>query len=271
MKKKTLKALLLAGVLLVSTAVSALAVFADETYPWNVTFNAKGNMEDTFSAKTVNDKLSHMQPGDTVTFRVALKNSYAETTKWYMENKVIESLEDSAAAAKDAGGAYGYKLTYAGSDGKPKTLFESDTVGGTVYVDKDLQGLKEVPNTENVKGDNFFYLYDLDSGKGGNVTLEVSLDGESQDNAYQDTLAELELRFAVEIPTTTKVRTAKTVNKKITAVKTGDSNTPLLYIILAAAAGVVLLILAVAAIKSRRKEAEAALIEQGPDEKGGGA
>ena len=34
---------------------------------------------------------------------------------------------------------------------------------------------------------------------------------------------------------------------------------------------VAMLILAVAAIKSRRKEAEAALIEQGPDEKGGGA
>ncbi len=204
MKKTSLKALLLAGVLLVSTGVFTPAASADEEsreYAWNVTFVEDGSkMTDTFNKGDVEDVLSHMQPGDSAMFQVSLKNDYPETTRWYMENKVISSLEDSAAAANKAGGAYGYELSYTDASGNSKTLFESDTVGGTVYVDEALQGLKEVPNSENVEEDNFFYLGDLDAGKGGSVTLKVELDGETLRDAYQDTAAELKMRFAVEIP-----------------------------------------------------------------------
>ncbi len=250
-KSLFLTVLLLAGILL--SGFFATNVFADETYGWNVTYEGGTKMTDSFSAKRVNEILSGMQPGDTVTFNVDLSNGSGKSVRWYMENKVIQSLEDSAAAAKNAGGAYGYKLSYTDSTGKGTTLFESDTVGGIIYEDENLQGLKEVPNTENTPEDNFFYLYDLGAGKGGSVMLTVSLDGETQGNAYQSTLAEIELRFAVEIPEkTTETKTGKPV-KKVIAVATGDGSMPWLFAALAAVSGSILLLSAVRTLKSRKR------------------
>ena len=260
-KSLFLAVLLLAGTLL--TGVFATNVSADEAYGWNVTYEGGTKMTDSFSAKRVNEILSGMQPGDTVTFSVDLSNSSGKSVRWYMENKVIQSLEDSAAAAKNAGGAYGYKLSYTDSTGNPTPLFESDTVGGILYQNEKFQGLKEVPNTENTLGDNFFYLYDMDAGKGGSVTLTVTLDGETQDNSYQSTLAEIELRFAVEIPEkTTETKTGKPV-KKTTAVATGDASMPWLYAAMAAAAGTVLLVLAAGTVRRCGKKAAAPGKRQG--------
>ena len=47
----------------------------------------------------------------------------------------------------------------------------------------------------------------MSSGKSGVVSLYVALDGESQDNSYQDSAAELQMRFAVEVVETSVVVT----------------------------------------------------------------
>ena len=49
------------------------------------------------------------------------------------------------------------------------------------------------------------FLERMDSGKSGVVTLYVALDGESQDNSYQNAEADLQLRFAVEVVPTEDV------------------------------------------------------------------
>ena len=46
--------------------------------------------------------------------------------------------------------------------------------------------------------DEFFYLDRLASGENGKIGLTVALDGETQGNGYQNTLAKLQLAFAVE-------------------------------------------------------------------------
>ena len=45
---------------------------------------------------------------------------------------------------------------------------------------------------------DFFYLDRLDSGKSGKVSLTVALDGETNGNGYQNTLARLQMAFAAD-------------------------------------------------------------------------
>lgn len=41
-----------------------------------------------------------MQPGDSITLKVEIKNSDTGSTDWYMTNEAIQSLEDAADVAK---------------------------------------------------------------------------------------------------------------------------------------------------------------------------
>ncbi len=84
-------------------------------------------------------------------------------------------------------------MTYYDPSGAEVVLYDSETVGGegTSYVGK---GLEQA--TDSL--DDFFYLDRLDAGKAGSVHLKVILDGETQGNGYQDTLARLQMNFAVE-------------------------------------------------------------------------
>ena len=105
------------------------------------------------------------------------------------------------------------------------------------------------------------------------LNLRVALDGETQGNDYQDTLAELQMKFAVELnntesgdeppekePTKKKNTTTNKVNKvnKVTktnkVVKTGDYTDMIPYLIAAGISGFVLLILAIYSLRERRRQ-----------------
>ena len=90
-------------------------------------------------------------------------------------------------------GGYSYILTFVGPDGKEDTIYSSTSVGGEKETTAG-KGLNEATNSL----DKFFYLKTLEPGEGGSVKLLVGLDGESQGNIYQDTLAKLMMNFAVE-------------------------------------------------------------------------
>lgn len=76
------------------------------------------------------------------------------------------------------------------ADANTVVLFDSDTVGGDGG-----DGLYEA--TDSL--DEFFKLCTMAPGGSGYVTLRVKLDGETQGNGYQNTLAKLRLIFAVNI------------------------------------------------------------------------
>ena len=153
------------------------------------TWYADGKMNSNFDSSDVAGSVSSLLPGDQVTIELGLENQDRKSTDWYMTNEVLSSLEDSQEAA--SGGAYTYILTYTDSEGEVTTLYSSDSVGGEKNGGTG-EGLHEAALSD------YFYLDRLDSGKSGKVSLTVALDGETNGNGYQNTLARLRLMFAAD-------------------------------------------------------------------------
>lgn len=171
-------------------------------------------MKSSFDSKQVAVSVSEMEPGDAVNFQVKILNSADFDTNWYMSNTVLSSLEQSQSVAENGG--YTYKLTYTDKNGNITVLYDSDNVGGEKESTAGV-GLNEA--TDSL--DEFFFLSKLSGSDSGVVDLRVSLDGESQGNIYQDTLAALMMNFAVEKDVETPPKTYKT-NTTPKRVKTGD-------------------------------------------------
>lgn len=164
-----------------------------DTYPvedtdWRVTFDGK-KLNANYTSQEVADAMAGMQPGDDADLEITIKNGYNETTTWWLGNEVIESFEDSSRASD---GAYRYALSYTDPSGNETVLYSSLKVGGTGSG----SGLHEATDA---LGD-LFMLGNLSNGQQGVVKVHIELDGETQNNSYQDTLAELQINFAVELP-----------------------------------------------------------------------
>ena len=219
---------------------------------YNVTYNAGGRMVDDYSSSEYISKTSSMQPGDTITFTVNTIHENDTTADWYLTNEVVKSLEEGDAQ----GSAYGYELTFEGPNNS-RTLYQSERVGGT----DSAAGLADATNA--LDSEEYLFLDTFAKGQTGVVTLKVSLDGETEGNAYFNTLARVKMAFAVEenvdgdtptpgTTTTTTRRTASARTRRVLA-KTGDptSNLPLY---LAAIGGGVLCI--ALAVRRRRSQDE---------------
>lgn len=166
-------------------------VFAAEGYDAGKNFvvSYDGNeFKDNFNGKDFDEVISGMEPGDSVAFRINIENNGAETD-WYVSNSVLRSFEDNE---KASGGAYSYRLSYIPSQGDKKELYSSDTVGGESTVGG--KGLHQVPEDM----EDFFFLDTLGEKQKGVVELEVGLDGETQDNSYQNADSSLAMQFAAE-------------------------------------------------------------------------
>lgn len=195
MMKRNIVALL---VLALALSILPMTAGAETRYGgdgWTVVFSGS-DMVSNFKSSDMDDVIYSMEPGDTVYFRVALSSVYSGSTSWYMENKVLKSLEDSRSVA--SGGAYSYILTYTDAAGETRTLYNSDKVGGEGITEAG-EGLHQA----TVALDDFFFLDNVEKNKPGYVTLQVHLEGETQGNDYQNTLAELQMRFAVKLNATT--------------------------------------------------------------------
>ena len=229
MKKRIVSILLL--VVLIS-CLSATA-FADG-YTGYARLNTSGKMESSFDSKALQ---ANMEPGDTAQFTVSIQNAYADPTRWYMSNEVLDSLEETikrVAYSTVKGGAYSYTLTYRGPDGTI-TIVDKGRVGGDEGFSGRI-GLREATNSL----ESWFFLDTLNQGESGTVTLTVGLEGETIGNVYQNTQADIKMNFAVELP-----------NKKWIPVKTGDENNLLPYYIVMIVAGLVFLYLALDSVTDR--------------------
>lgn len=252
MKRKCMSLLLAFGLFL----FTSMEVRADELLGqagWKVTFTSENKMESNFGQKSIDEAISGMQPGDNITFTLDLGNQNSKVTDWYLTNEVVRSLEDTSANSTTGGGAYTYYLAYTGAN-RSVVLFDSDTVGG-----EDSEGLRDA--TEGMK-ENYIYLDTLSPGQGGSITLKVALDGETQGNAYQDTLADLRMRFAVEVRQDPVPVSDDSVprnpqsgsSNRTMIVQTGDDTNLIPYIIAMAVSGLLFLILGIYGAKQNRKE-----------------
>jgi hypothetical protein len=238
MKTRKILFLLLLTALLTTAAQAESFTGSDN---WRVAFTQGKRMESTFKTADLDEAVSGLQPGDDILLTVSLENQYSATTDWWMTNEVLYSLEDRSANSQTGGGAYTYELCYLDKNGNQTVLFSSDTVGGDT-VDAAGEGLHEATDALT----DYFYLDTLSSGQSGTVTLKIALDGETQGNDYQDTLADLQMNFAVELTTASGTRQV---------VNTGDGRSFLPYILAMAFSGLVLLALAIYSLKrAKRRE-----------------
>lgn len=278
--KKVFLSLLLVCILAggLSVPVRADTYYGDSG--WHVAFTSQKKMESNFKTSDLDEAVSGLQPGDNIIFTLALQNDYQETTDWWMTNEVLHSLEDSSANSRTHGGAYTYVLNYTDKSGKKYVLFDSDTVGGEI-ISGAGEGLHEATDAM----EEYFYLDTLTTGQQGKITLEIVLDGETQGNDYQDTLADLQMNFAVELnPNGTSRRSLEETDSDFSlrrnpqsqqyelvdydapssrrttlvndtdVVRTGDETDMTFYYIAMAVSGALLLLLAFYSMKQGRKE-----------------
>ena len=101
------------------------------------------------------------------------------------------------------------------------------------------------------------FLDTLNNNQSGVVSLEIALDGETQGNDYQETMAEVAMQFATEVSDTEPKREADRVihtTKKNRIVNTSTLTNRLPWLLVSGISGALLLILALFGIKERKKE-----------------
>lgn len=252
--KRKIVSLVMAAVMTVGMGTAAVS--AEELQgktDWQVSFDGEG-LDSNFDSSQMTQEIYGLLPGDSIELEVGIGNSTDSVTDWYMTNEVLQSLEDSQSVAE--GGAYTYELTYVDADGQEQVLYSSETVGGE--SDASDEGLHQASQSL----EDYFYLGRLENAEKGSVHLRVALDGETQGNDYQDTLARLQMNFAVEeveAKTVEQKGDDNVINKVVkkvvtTAPKTGDPTQMLTFCAAALVSGIVLLILAVASMKKRRSD-----------------
>lgn len=246
------------ALLLLMSSMTVCAQDRQGASGWQVSFNGE-TLNSNFTNANMDDEIYNMQPGDSVELTITLNNNYNGQADWYMKNQVLQSLED---AGDISGGAYDYLLTYIDSEGVTSTLYSSQKFGGEGKING--VGLHGATTTL----DDYFYLERLGSGDTGTVKLKVALDGQTQGNAYQNTLASLQMNFATELvqsssrnpgnPDDPDDPDSPAGNRNPAGstkpVKTGDYTDGMLYIFLMLGAGLVLLLLAVLRLRSEREE-----------------
>ena len=240
-------------VLMLALPTVAFADHIEGSTGWFVEYNSAGRVEDNYTQRSWADNISKLQPGDDITLTIEIRQSNDTPADWYLSNAVLKSLEDGDAS----GSAYGYKLSYEGPSNS-RTLYESQSVGGKGSAD----GLADATNAM----DDYFYLGTLSKGQTAKVTLNVSLDGETEGNAYFDTLARLSLKFAVEPnvnPENNYVNKTEekqeVVNRTVPAnrqnlAKTGDRTSMFPVYLLIAAVGVLCLAIAIRRIHNNKNQ-----------------
>lgn len=260
--KKKLLCLALAAAMIMGSSLTAYAEDIKAENDWEVNFNGK-DLVSNFAASNIDDAVYAILPGDSIEMSVDVKNTSDIETDWYMTNEVLQTLEEADSKGQNlpSGGAYGYLLTYTDPQGEVTTLYKSESLGG----DDNEGALGLLGATESL--DEYFFLDRLSQNQTGIVTLKVSLEGETQGNDYQDTLARLQMNFAVERanslgggePTKSEPTPGTSTTVGFTSPKTGDGNNILIPVI-ALVAGLVLL---VAGVIKNRREPEAETGESG--------
>lgn len=155
-----------------------------------------------------------MLPGEERSSVIKISNSSAENMEFYINGKVLDNIADKGIGDQTA--VYGIKL-YKNADTEP---FYNELIG----------------NSSKTQSDKSFFDEDvriaqLSKGESCDIKLVLYIDGRSMDNSYMNKQGQLEITVNAEQPDAYDTVS----NNVITAVKTGDSNNILLYIIVSLA------------------------------------
>lgn len=161
-----------------------------------------------------NFEYGDMLPDEERSSVIKISNSSAENMEFYINGKVLDNIADKGIGDQTA--VYGIKL-YKNADTEP---FYNELIG----------------NSSKTQSDKSFFDEDvriaqLSKGESCDIKLVLYIDGRSMDNSYMNKQGQLEITVNAEQPDAYDTVS----NNVITAVKTGDSNNILLYIIVALA------------------------------------
>ena len=203
-----LKKLVAVVAAVVVSAVPYVKVLADDTVI---------TLDETAKKFVVVDKnleYGDMLPGEERSSVIKISNSSAENMEFYINGKVLDNIADKGIGDQTA--VYGIKL-YKNADTEP---FYNELIG----------------NSSKTQSDKSFFDEDvriaqLSKGESCDIKLVLYIDGRSMDNSYMNKQGQLEITVNAEQPDAYDTVS----NNVITAVKTGDSNNILLYIIVALA------------------------------------
>ena len=94
--------------------------------------------------------MTSLQPGDDVSFIVTYTNNYDASTDWYMENRILQTLEKASASKAVSGtgqaehGAYTYELIHYDNNNVREVLFSNKEVGSYIeFEDKAIPDILE--------------------------------------------------------------------------------------------------------------------------------
>lgn len=254
MNKKNFRIIPVLAMMIVMIAGSSLCVSAE---PYDYTdvdyhcyFEKDHKMHTNFTAETFGRIIDNMQPGDDLTVKVVYKNKAKETTEWYMENKVEQTLEQATTSKVVSGtgkpeeGGYTYELTNYDRNGNAQVLFNStkQVIGGREQPMENREGLKEATNAL----EDWFHIDTLKAGQEGYLILKIAFEGETEVNDYMDTDGIVNMRFAVELPGE---------GNPPPSINTGDYTNITMWVAILMAASVLLLIFAIVSVRRDRKEA----------------
>ena len=243
--RKTMILLLAFITVLMMSQIAFAANYDGGTFTFDGT-----SINNSNAAADIDEEIANLEPGDSVTFVFQYKNESGNDTDWYLDNEVVETLEDSSEAAADGG--YTYELINEGKKEGTVTIFSSAAVAGAdaENPDKEDKGLKSATNAT----DDWLYIDTLKNGQSGVTKLTVALDGESQANGYQSTKGQLRIAYGVENAAAGEIIYNHIPGK---TVKTGDDANLLLPVLLLTLAAI-LLILTILSFRKDRKEGEEA-------------
>lgn len=242
--KKAMKTILALCVALTAMfAISMLASAQTKTVNGTATFD--GSNVKLVLSKGQLDEINNLQPGDDIKMTFDMVNNSSEQTDWYVQESVIKAFEDDSIAKN---GAFAFNLSYKYPSGKTLDIM-SKVVGGEVKTGP--VGLHQATQgTEKL-----YFLDTLKPKEKGILTIQVSVEGETNDKTYMNALSTIKVNFAVEI---NKNATKKVYNSgKSSSSKgllTGDRGRFVIYLALLIVSLAVLFTVLGLQTRSRRKK-----------------
>ena len=214
---------------------------ADSYVPPTATFDGRTDISYNYDADDFGSGFYDMLPGEEREQTICLENITDRDVDFFMSASVIQSFEDIREAS---GGAYHIRLVSV-QNGREKVIYgnEEGTDANVGGVDK--EGLKDLNGIVN----EWFLAASLPGQGKADIRLEVSLEGESHNNTYQDAAGRFQFMFRAGYEEDQIVQVQKKGTDKIITllrtVKTGDDSSAEIFlsalILSAGVAGVIFL------------------------------
>lgn len=223
MKKKIFGIILSMATVMLSCAP---VVAAEDTL---ITF--EGDSQKFITQEGTNEGFEDMQPGETRSVSVRLKNDNSDTMDFFMSAEILDNIAEKG--NKDA--VYDFSIS------RDNETFFASVIGAT----------GNTIGEEYLTDDNNIKLATLAKGEESLVTVSLTLDGDSTENAYMNQAGQIKLRFSAGTPVENLGETQTIIQRVINYVKTGDSAPFVLF-------GGLLVVSAIGAIvfmkKTKKKE-----------------